>query len=340
MRVLLVFVVLSGWMVSGLFAGDGDFSASPMDVLLLRELKKADSTMTVGQLRDKCKKAMAQMEEQEKNSPQPEPVVERRMQVDDGNVLKPFTLMAHKANYALFGTYNNNGYRAELYRKQFSDDSIELDNTEAQFQLSVKFPLAVGLFKGTTDIYAAYTNYSLWQVYNEGFSRPFRETNHEPEIWLQVLSGLEIFGFENTVNLFGAVHQSNGQGGVLSRSWNRLYANFIFERGNFVLSLKPWYRIQEKFEEDDNPDITDYLGHYEIGAAYKLGGHTFSVMSRNNLESGFKRGAVELSWSFPLFDYKYIKGYVNYFVGYGESLIDYDNYANRIGIGVCMTDVV
>jgi phospholipase A1 len=63
-------------------------------------------------------------------------------------------------------------------------------------------------------------------------------------------------------------------------------------------------------------------------------------MSRNNLESGFSKGAVELGWSFPLFQYDYIKGYIQYFSGYGESLIDYNNYVNRIGFGILLTDVL
>ena len=62
------------------------------------------------------------------------------------------------------------------------------------------------------------------------------------------------------------------------------------------------------------------------------------MMLRNQLESGFKRGAVELGWSFPVFDYPYLKGYVQYFYGYGESLIDYDRKVNRIGVGISVTD--
>ena len=64
----------------------------------------------------------------------------------------------------------------------------------------------------------------------------------------------------------------------------------------------------------------------------------FSIMSRNNLESGFQRGALQLSWSFPLFKWPYLKGYVQYFTGYGESLIDYDHYVNTIGFGLSLTD--
>jgi len=45
-----------------------------------------------------------------------------------------------------------------------------------------------------------------------------------------------------------------------------------------------------------------------------------------------------ISWSFPVFDYPYLKGYVHYFYGSGESLIDYDSKVNRLGIGISVTD--
>jgi len=62
------------------------------------------------------------------------------------------------------------------------------------------------------------------------------------------------------------------------------------------------------------------------------------MMLRNQLESGFEDGAVELSWSIPVFNYKPLKGYIQYFYGYGESLIDYDRKVNRIGVGISITD--
>jgi phospholipase A1 len=49
--------------------------------------------------------------------------------------------------------------------------------------------------------------------------------------------------------------------------------------------------------------------------AYKWRGHVFSILSRNNLESGFSRGSVEGTWSFPRGNYKYVKGYVQGFTG-------------------------
>ncbi len=297
-------------------------------------MQQADDSMTIGQLRLTCEK---QIHAGTFSSPEKESqAVSERHRQDEEHVLQPFTLMSHKPNYLLLAAYNSKGYDPEAYQEMFADPSLDLDDTEAQFQISIKTPLAVNLFN-MMDIYAAYTNRSFWQVYNSN-SAPFRETNHEPEGWLQFNTNWEFLGFTNPQNSLGIVHQSNGRGGVLSRSWNRIYANFIAERGNFAFSLKPWFRLSEDDDNDDNPDITDYLGHYEIRAAYKWKDHVFSAMSRNNLESGFEKGAVELNWSFPLGKYPYLNGYVQYFTGYGESLIDYDNYVNKIGIGICLTD--
>lgn len=110
----------------------------------------------------------------------------------------------------------------------------------------------------------AYTNRSFWQVYNSEQSAPFRDTNHEPEFWTQFRPDWKILGLTNSVNQLGINHQSNGRGGVLSRSWDRVFANFVFERDNFALSIKPWYRIEEDEADDNNPDIEDFLGHGEI----------------------------------------------------------------------------
>jgi phospholipase A1 len=322
-------LLLGGVMLSGLGHADdlGECMAS--------KLQQADDGMTIGELRLQCQKQLQSGEYVA--AAKQEAVVSERLRKDKEHVLEPFTLMSHKPNYILVAAHNFSGYDPEVYRQAYDDPSLDIDNTEAQFQISIKTPLAIGLFD-TFDLYAGYTNRSFWQVYNSNISRPFRETNHEPEIWAQFNPNWELWGFTNTTNSIGLVHQSNGRGGDLSRSWNRIYGKVVVENGNLALALKPWFRIPEDDDDDDNPDITDYLGHYELRAAYKWGDHVFSGMSRNNLESGFSKGAVELSWSFPLGDYPYMKGYIQYFNGYGESLIDYDQHTNRIGIGFALTD--
>lgn len=327
-RLGLIAILLVGILMP--ISGRGD----ELTDCMMEMMQQADDKMTIGELRLQCQEKIQQGTLAEENKPAA--VLSERLRQDEKNVLQPLTLMSHKPNYILLGAYNSNGYNPEPYREQDDDPSLDVNDTEVQFQISIKTPLALGLFE-EFDIYAAYTNHSFWQLY-ESDSSPFRETNHEPEAWVQFQPNWEFLGLTNTANAIGFVHQSNGRGGSLSRSWNRVYANLAIEKGPFAMSLKPWYRIPEDSEDDDNPDITDYLGHYELRAAYKWGENVFSVMSRNNLESGFSRGAVELTWSFPFWNYPFLKGYVQYFTGYGESLIDYDNYVNKIGIGFALTD--
>lgn len=308
---------------------------------VMRWAERAAGSTTLDEIRVQCALAAEPADPDESpvtTDDTPLPAVEQRLAADRQAIERPFTIMANKPNYFLPAVWNERGWDPSLYQEALDDPDYQNDDVEAQFQISLKVPLAIGLFGGHLDLYGAYTNRSFWQVYNDDNSRPFRETNHEPELWAQFRNDWTIGGFMNTVNAVGLVHQSNGRGGVLSRSWNRAYATFVFERDRWAFSIKPWVWLDSDDEDSDNPDITDYLGHGEMRLFYGRDGHVFSLMSRNNLESGFDRGAVELSWSFPVFDYPYLKGYVQYFYGYGESLIDYDRRVNRIGLGISLTD--
>ena len=129
-------------------------------------------------------------------------------------------------------------------------------------------------------------------------------------------------------------HQSNGQADPLSRSWNRVYAQIGFDRGDFALQFRRWWRLSD--HTDDNPDITHYLGHGDLVAAYKRDGNMYILTVRNNLDSDHNHGAVQFDWTFPL--YLNLKGYVQLFSGYGDSLIDYNHRQNTVGLGVMLTD--
>lgn len=318
----------------------GEVPSSEYEACLSELISTAPDELTMGEARDRCRIETADTENLDKSrqSAQHEGPVQDRLSIDDTNVFKPFTLMSHKNNYILFAAHNFQGWDSSRYEEVYDEARLDVDDTEVQFQLSVKTPLAVGLFDKKIDIFMAYTVNSYWQLYNSDYSSPFRETNHEPEAWMQIRPEWSILGFKNTVNVLGINHMSNGQGGSLSRSWNRIFAGFAFERGNLAFVLRPWVRIEEDIEDDDNPDITDYYGHGDLLLAYKYKNHTFSLMTRNNIESGFSRGAIGLGWSIPIFRYPFMKGYVQYFSGYGESLVDYDRYANTLGVGLQFTD--
>jgi phospholipase A1 len=186
------------------------------------------------------------------------------------------------------------------------------------------------------DLWIAYTQRSFWQLYNFANSAPFRETNYEPEALLNFRTRFSLLGLKVRFVQVGINHQSNGQTEPLSKSWNRVVANVGLERGDFSLLLKGWYRLPESLENDDNPGIYKYMGYGEVWGYYFLKKNRFAVMLRDNLDFGANRGAIQLEWSFPLF--APIAGYVQYFLGYGESLLDYNHRVSRIGIGFILMD--
>jgi phospholipase A1 len=237
----------------------------------------------------------------------------------------------HRSNYGVMFSYNDNPNPAPL---QEVDPAKTLVKPEVTFQLSFKARLWRDIFGKDIVLWAAYTQRSFWQLYNFDDSSPFRETNYEPEILFNFGTRFNFLGFKGRFIQIGINHQSNGQSEPLSRSWNRIVANLGIERGSLSLLLKGWYRIPDA--DDDNPGLTHYVGNGEIWAFYFLKRHRLGIMVRDNLNFRENRGAVQLEWSFPMF--AMVGGYVQYFLGYGESLLDYNHRVHRIGIGFILSD--
>lgn len=253
----------------------------------------------------------------------------------------PFSLTTHKMNYILPYTYGENINR-EVY-SDFDDFGISdgFQNEEAKFQLSLKFPIVKSLFNEQDKIYFGFTMKSYWQIYAIDSSRPFRNTDYNPEIFYQ--TSLSKIHDRNTYMMLGLEHESNGQVQYLSRSWNRVYAAFGTDCDDYAIMLKAWARISEDMKEeqfdprgDDNPDIEDYYGHGELTVIWKHNGFHYSAMGRHNFSTG--KGFLELGATFPLYDK--VKGYVQFTNGYGESLLDYNFYQRRIGIGIVFSDIL
>lgn len=250
-----------------------------------------------------------------------------------------FNIKMHRSNYIMPFTYNRSPNNEPVHDL---DLDTEVHESEVAFQLSIKSKLWEGVLGKDMDLWVGYTQRSFWQLYDTD-SAPFRETNYEPELLLNLPMSMDLLGMTlRTVNL-GINHQSNGRGEPLSRSWNRFVANFGFEKENvfsggdtLVLQLKSWCRIPESSSSDDNPDIEDYLGYGEIWGYYLWEGHRFGMMVRNNLDFSDNRGAFQVEWSYPLNDR--ISWYFQCYTGYGESLLDYDHTVNRLGIGFILTD--
>jgi phospholipase A1 len=208
-----------------------------------------------------------------------------------------------------------------------------LDQTEAEFQLSFKLKMWESILGGGSDLWLGYTQKSSWQIYNEDLSRPFRETNYEPELIWSIPTDYSIFGMRGRLLALGLVHQSNGRGDPLSRSWNRVYAMAALESGPFVLQIKPWFRLSEQDSKDDNPDIVDYIGRGEILAFYKWREqYTAALRLRPTFRSDPSWGSAQLDLRFPIVSD--LRGYLQIFSGHGESMIDYNFRKTSIGMGI------
>lgn len=226
-------------------------------------------------------------------------------------------LKMHHLNYLLPATYTLNRFED---RRRF----------ETAFQISLQKPLFYDVFDMNETISAGYSQSSWWQTAKA--STPFRETNYRPEIFVTFPTRFEAISSLDYLRA-GLLHESNGQGGEKSRSWNRVYLEAKFYAGSLVVIPRAWARIPEKSADDDNPDIEKYLGNIDVNFALPYRGHIFTAMVRNNLHfDKTNRGAGELGWLFP-FGKSGVYGYVKYFTGYGESLIDYNRHTDKIGIG-------
>lgn len=250
-----------------------------------------------------------------------------------------FEIRRHKPVYLLPVVYsdgtNDGPFRAAGGVETRSGDPVSLDRTEAKFQLSLKTRAYDNLFGTNGDLWAGYTQSSRWQVYNSDSSRPFRETNYEPELILSFETDYDIFGWKGRIANLSLNHQSNGRADPISRSWNRLIGEVAFERNDTTLAFRPWYRIPESRSDDDNPDIENYIGRGEMLLSTRWKNHIITFTGRHSLRGGdASRGSASIDWAFPLTGQLY--GYAQLFHGYGESMIDYNFKATRLGLGVSL----
>ena len=323
-----------------------------LDSCLLKALKSADAMMTAKQIRNAClapnKKTRTEQGEVitiERSFPPTvmftPGVISNRMVAEKRTAFDPYVITPHKINYLLPASITDN-VNTGVYQgvDSWSDN---LTNTEAKFQLSFKVPLnRESLLIPGDGLFFGFTLQSWWQVYSDNISKPFRETNYQPEFFY--LAPLNWHpGGGNTGFALGMEHQSNGRSQLLSRSWNRLYLNFLYEKNNFALSFRPWWRLPEDEKQtpldsdgDDNPDIADYMGHFELATVYKWSDYEWAVKVRENFAR--HHGALELGLTFPLWGK--LRGYVQYSAGYGESLIDYNHSQQRLGLGIALTNIL
>jgi phospholipase A1 len=241
-----------------------------------------------------------------------------------------FNVRPYRDTYLLIANFSTTTNDTPFDSVEPTGTGLKSKRVELAYQLSFKTKLLEGIQDTPLDLWAAYTQDSFWQAYNRADSSPFRDTNYMPEMMLVLPINKSAGAATLRYASIGAIHASNGQSGTLSRSWNRMYAEFAGDAGKFGATLRIWKRLDNAKSDNDNIDITDFMGHGELRMTYNTSGQEFSALVRRNFST--QKGALELGWTFPLATN--LKGYVHAFGGYGQSLIDY-NYARKsVGVGV------
>ena len=264
------------------------------------------------------------------------------------------------------GTFRFRGYRPlsasvvasdSVNRQPSSDvedrtaaDITPYRRTENRIQLSVRTKLAQGLLTQghptlKDSVWFGYSQQSYWQLFTPQISRPFRTTDHEPEVMYVYPTTAQLpLGWKWRYSGVGLVHQSNGQSLPLSRSWNRTYLMTGMELGNqWSVNARIWKRIPEKAESDDNPGISDYVGRGELSAFWNLNrDHTLGVTLRHSLSST-SRGSVRLEWMQSLGaglggGKSNLRLHTQLFSGYGDSLVDYNRKRTVFTLGLSLVD--
>ena len=237
-------------------------------------------------------------------------------------------------------------------------------NPNSKFQVSLKYQLfAEGgdidrAAPWASDFFVAYSQTSFWDI--GGDSSPFFDSSYRPEFLYQLgprevrdvdwLPGVTRFDLQA-----GLRHESNGRDGPESRSMNIAYVGPIVTFGNdgvadgptdapggrphdFFLAVAPrlWMYLTDN---DDNPDIYQYRGYGDLRliAGWRGG---FQAAFTVRMGNDFDKGALQVDLTYPLQRLAirdlgmYLHG--QFFTGYGESLIEYDQSTTSFRLGVSL----
>lgn len=236
--------------------------------------------------------------------------------------------------------------RFETYEPMYA--LVGTKPSDAKLQLSFRYRLfghqprefttGDGSRKWRAGLYFGYTQRMFWDLSEE--SIPIYDITFSPELFLRAVSpgstsvGAPMLGIQA-----GLRHQSNGEDGADSRSFNTLYVepSVGFGLGNgWTLTAAPrlWAYVGSK---EGNERIARYRGYTGLTVDLKQqDGFGLRTYLQGNIEGG--RGSAEVDMSYSLRGWTGLNLYLysQLYTGYGEALIDYDerNTRLRFGIGI------
>lgn len=202
-------------------------------------------------------------------------------------------------------------------------------NSDVKFQISFQQRLTKSNLPWNTYLYLFYTQKAMWNVFER--SLPFHDLNFNP--------GIGISRFIILKNrLVGKVtmmveHESNGRDGTASRSWNKIsWAGEAYVSPNLMAHAKFWIPI---IDGQYNKDILKYMGVSQAGFQAISNDDKWvldmTLVKRQGWNLNFNT-IVQLGYRINHNSNQFIM--LQYFNGYGESMLDYNQYHSRIRFGL------
>lgn len=267
----------------------------------------------------------------------------RFWELEDGSSCGTFSLRGYRPIDVSFAMATDRPQTPTSPAPDHTGTPTDYQPGEMRLNISLRTKLAQGLLTGADptrkdSLWFGYTQQSTWQIFNSELSRPFRTTDHEPEVMYVYPTDLKLpWGWRWRYAGAGLAHQSNGQTDPLSRSWNRVYLMGGLELDNrFVVTARAWKRISEDPSSDDNPDITDYIGRVELGGWWYLDdknalGFTWRTWGKGSQRLEYTRVLGNPANS----DLRFV---AQIFHGYGDTLVDYNRSRTVFSVGLRLLD--
>ncbi len=204
-----------------------------------------------------------------------------------------------------------------------------IHNSDVKFQISFQQRLTKSVLPWNTYLYLFYTQKAMWNVLEQ--SLPFHDLNFNPGIGLSRY----IIMRDHLVGKLTMMieHESNGRDGTASRSWNKIsWAGEAYISPFLMAHAKFWIPIVDgKY----NKDILKYMGISQAGFQAKSLDDKWvldmTLVKRKGWNLNFNT-IVQLGYRINHNSNQFIM--LQYYNGYGESMLDYNQYHSRIRFGL------
>lgn len=202
-------------------------------------------------------------------------------------------------------------------------------NSDVKFQISISQRLTKSVLPWHTYLFLAYTQKTFWNVFEK--SLPMRDLNYNPGIGItKPFFNKDRFVGQMTLML---EHESNGRDGLSSRSWNKIsLSGCVLIDSWLMVHGKVWIPI---IDGQNNKDILKYAGIFQntvsVTTPNKKFNWSLTLVKRLGLNLNFNT-ILEFSWMVHKKSNQYL--FVQYYNGYGENLLDYKVFHNRLRAGI------